>query len=64
MKISKKDALAWFQFFAALPEDEELLPYQQEIVYAVFSQIEEAVDHKIAALQAQIPGLKNLQGRT
>jgi len=64
MKISKKDALAWFQFFASLPEDEELMPYQQEIVYAVFSQIEEAVDAKIAALQAEIPGLKSLQGRT
>lgn len=64
MKISKKDALAWFQFFAALPEDEELMPYQQEIVYDVFSQIEEAVDHRIAALQEQISGLKSLQGRT
>ena len=25
MKISKKDALMWFKFFAALPEDEELM---------------------------------------
>ena len=23
MKISKKDALLWFEFFASLPEDEE-----------------------------------------
>ena len=64
MKISKKDALAWFQFFAELPYDEELMPYQQEIIYAVFAQIEDAVDHKIAAMQAEIPGLKSLQGRT
>ena len=50
MKISKRDALAWFQFFAALPEEEELLPHQQEIVYAVLSQIEEAVAQRNAAL--------------
>ena len=31
MKISKKDALMWFEFFASLPEDEELLIPQQEL---------------------------------
>lgn len=25
MKISKRDACAWFEFFANLPEDEELM---------------------------------------
>ena len=30
MKISKKDALGWFEFFAELPEEEELLTKQQE----------------------------------
>ena len=30
MKISKKDALAWFEFFSTLPEDEELMTKQQE----------------------------------
>ncbi|MGN0185037.1 MAG: radical SAM protein [Aristaeellaceae bacterium] len=64
MKISKRDALAWFEFFAALPEGEELLPHQQEIVYAVLSQIEEAVEHRNAALMAEIPGLSSLQSRT
>ena len=44
MKISKKDALSWFTFFAALPEEEELMVRQQEIVYATFAQIEAAVD--------------------
>ena len=34
MKISKKDALAWFSFFAALPEEEELLTRQQELALA------------------------------
>ena len=37
MKISKKDALMWFRFFASLPEEEGILPHQQEIVYATFA---------------------------
>ena len=57
MKISKKDALMWFEFFAALPEDEEILPHQQEIVYAAFSQIEDAIDARNERLMAEIPGL-------
>ena len=64
MKISKKDALMWFEFFAALPEDEELMPWQQEILYAVFAQIEAAVERRQAELMAQIPTLKSLEGRT
>ena len=54
MKISKQDALTWFRFFAELPEDEDLLPHQQEIAWAVFSQIEEAVDDRFRRLKAQI----------
>lgn len=64
MNISKKDALAWFAFFATLPEEQELMTYQQEIVYAVFAQIEAAVDLRNAALLAAIPNLKTLQNRT
>jgi len=64
MKISKKDALMWFRFFAALPEDEEILPHQQEIVYAVLNQIEEAVDHRRAQMMHDIKGLKSIQGRS
>ena len=63
MKISKKDALMWFRFFAALPEEEEILPHQQEIVYATFAQIEAAVEHRNAQKMAQIPGLQSLAGR-
>ena len=44
MKISKKDALTWFSFFAQLPEEEPLLVRQQEIAYAVMAQIEAAVE--------------------
>ena len=64
MKISKKDALMWFSFFAQLPEDEELSVRQQEIVYAVYAQIESAVEARHQALMAEIPGLKSLAGRT
>ena len=55
MKISKRDALMWFRFFAELPEGEPLPPHQQEIALATFAQIEAAEDARIAQLQAQIP---------
>lgn len=64
MKISKRDALAWFSFFAQLPEDEPLPPRQQELAYAALAQIEAAVEHHNDGLAAQIPGLKQLAGRT
>ena len=64
MLISKQDALTWFEFFAELPEDEPLLPRQQEIALATLSQIELAEEARIEALKAEIPGLKSLNGRT
>ena len=64
MKISKKDALSWFEFFAMLPDDEEISPMQWEIVYATFAQIETAVDNKIDMLMSEIKDLKTLDGKT
>ena len=64
MKISKQDALTWFTFFASLPEDEELMTEQQEIVYAVYAQIEAAVDKRHDELMAEIPDLHTVGGRT
>ena len=64
MKISKKDALAWFSFFAQLDEDTPLMPRQQELAYAVLSQIELAQEAKIAELRSEIPDLKSIAGRT
>ena len=64
MKISKKDALMWLEFFAELPDYEEILPNQQEIILATLAQIETAVEARNEALKAQIPGLKSLEGRT
>jgi len=58
VKISKKDALTWFRFFAELPEEEPLGVRQQEIALAVFSQIERAVEARREGLLRAIPGLK------
>ena len=54
MKIAKKDALMWFRFFAQLPDDEELMPKQMELVYATFAQIESAIDARNEKLLAEI----------
>ncbi|MEA4997893.1 MAG: radical SAM protein [Candidatus Limiplasma sp.] len=64
MFISKKDALAWFTFFAALPEDEELMIPQQEIVLATLAQIEATVEQQNQVLLSKIPGIKSLEDRT
>ncbi len=64
MKISKQDALMWFEFFAELPEGEILPPHQTEIAYAALAQIESAVNRKVSELRAQIPNLHSLNGRT
>lgn len=64
MKISKADALTWFNFFAELPEDEEILTHQQELVYATFAQIEAKVNHTNHVLMSGIKNLKTLQNRT
>lgn len=64
MKISKKDALMWFEFFAQLPEDEEISAKHQEIINSTFAQIEEAVEHRNGLLMSQIRGLKTLKNRT
>jgi pyruvate formate-lyase activating enzyme-like uncharacterized protein len=64
MKISKKDALMWFEFFSMLPEDEELMTKQKEIMYSTFAQIEAAIDHRNDELRSEITGLKTLKNRT
>ena len=64
MKISKRDALMWFRFFAELEEDEPLGPKQTEIAYAVLRQIERAEEKRQKDLMGLIPGLKSLDGMT
>ncbi|KHD36757.1 radical SAM protein [Clostridium acetobutylicum] len=64
MKISKKDALTWFEFFSMLPEDEEPMIKQQEIIYSTFAQIEAAIDNRNNKLMSKIKSLKTLDNRT
>ncbi len=64
MKISKRDAVNWFEFFAQLPEDEILRPKQKEIALSVFSQIETAVEKRREEMIREIPHLKRLGNRT
>lgn len=64
MKISKKDALLWFEFFSMLPEDEELSSLHEEIIYATFAQIEAVIDDRNDKLKSDIKGLKSLENRT
>ena len=64
MKIPKKDALIWFEFFASLPEYEELSVRQTEIVYATLAQIERAVEARRAQLIGHLQTARTLNGRT
>lgn len=63
MKISKKDALIWFDFFSQLTI-EEISTKHQEIIYATFAQIEAAIDYRNKMLMSKIKGLKTLDNRT
>ena len=64
MKISKQDALIWFDFFSQLPEQEEISTKHEEIIYATFAQIEAAVEQRNDTLMAEIKNLKTLENRT
>ncbi len=64
MKISKNDALIWFDLFSELTEEEEISVKHEEIIYATFAQIEEAIDYRNEKLMSEIKGLKTLENRT
>ena len=64
MKISKNDALIWFDFFSQMREDEELTVKHEEIIYSTFAQIEAAIDHRNDMMMAEIKDLKTLENRT
>ncbi len=63
MKISKKDAIIWFDFISQLSE-EEINTIHEEIIFSTFSQIEAAVDKRNDLLMSEISGLKTLDDRT
>lgn len=64
MKISKKDALIWFDFFSQMTNKDVISPKQEEIIYAVFAQIEAVIDQRNDKLMSEIKGLKTLDNRT
>ncbi|MDU2063290.1 MAG: radical SAM protein [Sporomusaceae bacterium] len=64
MKISKQDALIWFDYFSQMGDNEAFTVKHEEIVYAVFAQIEAAIDQRNEQLMAEITDLKNLENRT
>ena len=64
MKISKKDALIWFDFFSQLTEEEEISTKHEEIIYSTFAQIEAAIDYRNDLLMSKIRNLKTLENRT
>lgn len=64
MKISKKDALVWFDFFSQLPKKKEISTKHEEIIYSTFAQIEATIDHRNDMLMSKISGLKTLENRT
>jgi pyruvate formate-lyase activating enzyme-like uncharacterized protein len=61
MKISKKDALIWFEFFSLLPEERTYI--KTKIIYATFAQIG-TIDHRNDTLMSEIRSLKTLENRT
>jgi len=64
MKISKRDALIWFDYFSQLNHKQHISIKQEEIIYSVFAQIEAAVEHRNNGLMSEIRGLKTLENRT
>jgi pyruvate formate-lyase activating enzyme-like uncharacterized protein len=64
MKISKSDALIWFDFFSQMSEEEEITTKHEEIIYATFAQIEAAIDNRNDMLRSKISSLKTLENRT
>ena len=65
MKISKRDALSWFTFFADLQESgEELTVRQQELALAALRQLELAAEARHRAAAEKVQGLQSMRGRT
>lgn len=64
MKISKKEALQWFEYLITLNEDEQNNPVFMDIVFSTLSQIELAERSKIKRLISNIKDIKSLSGQT
>ena len=64
MKISRRDARMWMEFFASVPEGEQMGPRQQELYLSILRQMEAAVEARRQPMMDAIPGLKQLRDRT
>lgn len=65
MKISKKDALEWFQYLSELKGDKrEIYKRYSPILESTIRQIELVVNKRHSDMKKNILGLKNLKGRT
>lgn len=65
MRISKKDALEWFEYLSELNGDKsEIFKRYSPIVESTIRQIELVVNKRHEEMKKEIPGLKNLKGRT
>lgn len=65
MKISKKDALEWFEALCEIPSDySDVFDEFDEIIKSTYRQIERSVMADISDMQSKIKNLKTLGGRT
>jgi pyruvate formate-lyase activating enzyme-like uncharacterized protein len=65
MKISKQEALEWFEYLADVPVDaKEVFEEYEDIIRSTTRQIEKTYMKEIADIQSKIDGLKDMKGRT
>ncbi len=65
MKISKKEALEWFEFLSDIPVDVSVIFEEySEIIRSTQRQIEKAYLNEILSIQNRIKELKDMKGRT
>ncbi|MGL5124006.1 MAG: radical SAM protein [Fusobacteriaceae bacterium] len=65
MKISKKDALEWFEFLSKIPgKKEEIEEKYEKVIGSVFRQIELSVKNSHKITMENIQNIQNLKGRT
>lgn len=65
MKISKKDALQWFEYLASLPGDKkEVCENYERVIGSVYRQIELSVNETHRQMKSEIKTLQTLKERT
>ena len=65
MKISKIEALEWFNYLADIPVDaKDVFDEYEDIIRSTQRQIERSYMNEVAEIQSNIDGLKDMKGRT